>query len=487
MGARLLHGARGQVQRQGTPLRNDTYENIASCAVQSYSVKSENKSSMSGSRKSFDIALKDLRSAFRSASAWVFMFGVPLMITGLFYLMFGSSAGDAEFDLPRTRVAVVNLDKGGPRLQASSGSIPGEVRADTLAELVVSVLESEDLSELVEIVRVDEVGASRSLVDRGEAGVSLVIPAGFSRLFSEPYEKSTLELYLDPTLNLGPAVVQSILNQFMDGISGVKILIRLALDQPESVDPTRIGWLVARFLETSPADSDDLSADLLEVRKPANILAAAGAAETPEESNPVLAIVGPIMGGMMIFYAFYTGASTGESILLEEERRTLQRLFTTPTSQASILAGKFLAVFLTVLIQIGVLLTASGLIFGIRWGQLPSVVAVALGIVTAAASFGVFLNSIRPSARGGGVIFGGVLTITGMIGIIQIFAMGSPAAARMGETVALLVPQGWAAGGLLAAMDGQPLPLVLPRVIGMLAWSAVFFAIGVWRFKKRFA
>ncbi len=134
-------------------------------------------------QKSFDIALKDLRSAFRSASAWVFMFGVPLMITGLFYLMFGSSAGEAEFDLPRTRVAVVNLDKDGPRLQASSGSIPGGVRADTLAELVVSVLESEDLSELIEVVRADEAGASRSLVDRGEAGVSLVIPAGFSRHF----------------------------------------------------------------------------------------------------------------------------------------------------------------------------------------------------------------------------------------------------------------------------------------------------------------
>ena len=273
----------------------------------------------------------------------------------------------------------------------------------------------------------------------------------------------------------------------MDGISGVKILIRLALDKPEAVDPARIGWLVARFLETSPTDSDDLSADLLEVRSPASIRLAAPQAETAEESNPVLAIVGPIMGGMMIFYAFYTGASTGESILLEEERRTLQRLFTTPTSQASILAGKFLAVFLTVLIQVGVLLSASGLIFGIQWGRFPSVLAVALGIVTAAASFGVFLNSIRPSTRGGGVIFGGVLTITGMIGIIQIFAMGSPAAARMGETVALLVPQGWAAGGLLAAMDGQPLPLVLPRVIGMFAWSAIFFAVGVWRFKKRYA
>ena len=39
------------------------------------------------------------------------------------------------------------------------------------------------------------------------------------------------------------------------------------------------------------------------------------------------------MGGMMIFYAFFTGASTGQTILQEEEEGTLPRLFTTPTPQ----------------------------------------------------------------------------------------------------------------------------------------------------------
>ncbi len=33
----------------------------------------------------------------------------------------------------------------------------------------------------------------------------------------------------------------------------------------------------------------------------------------------------------MIFYAFFTGTSTAQSILKEEEERTLPRLFTTPT------------------------------------------------------------------------------------------------------------------------------------------------------------
>jgi hypothetical protein len=85
------------------------------------------------------------------------------------------------------------------------------------------------------------------------------------------------------------------------------------------------------------------------------------------------------------------------------------------------------------------------------------------------------------------VIFGGFLTVTGMIGIISIFAMNSPTGARLGGTVSLLVPQGWAVRGLLQAMNGLPVTDVLLTTLVMLAWSAVFFTIGVLRFRRRYA
>ena len=40
--------------------------------------------------KVFDIALKDLTRSFRSTFAVVFMLGVPLLVTGMFYFMFGN-------------------------------------------------------------------------------------------------------------------------------------------------------------------------------------------------------------------------------------------------------------------------------------------------------------------------------------------------------------------------------------------------------------
>jgi ABC-type transport system involved in multi-copper enzyme maturation permease subunit len=53
----------------------------------------------------------------------------------------------------------------------------------------------------------------------------------------------------------------------------------------------------------------------------------------------------------MIFFSFFTASYAMQTILQEDEEGTLARLFTTPTPRSSILAGKFLAVFFTVIIQ----------------------------------------------------------------------------------------------------------------------------------------
>ena len=175
--------------------------------------------------------------------------------------------------------------------------------------------------------------------------------------------------------------------------------------------------------------------------------------ETP---NRMLAIVGPIMAGMMIFYAFYTGMTTAETILREDEEGTLPRLFTTPTSRTAILAGKFLAVGMTVFVQVVVLIIAARLIFQVEWGNPLYVTLIALGTVLAASAFGVFANSLIKSTKQGGAIYGGVLTVTGMLGMIKIFTLGVPNRSPMLEIVSLLVPQGWAVRGMLLSSAAAP-------------------------------
>lgn len=426
--------------------------------------------------KIIDIALKDMTRSFRSVFAVLFMFVIPLLVTGMFYIMFGgmgsSSAGSS---LPQTRVVIANLDAGGTGFDTAMSQFPADANIHSLGDMLVYVLQDKSFASLVQVTLTDSAEAARSAVDSQKAGVAIIIPADFSAQFSKLDGQAVLELYQDPTLTLGPAIVRSVINQFMDGISGTKIAVNVATSQSGSSDPAYIGQVVQAYLSASSAWRDP--ATLLEVRAPS----AAGTTEGPL----MVRIIGPILGGMMVFYAFYTGTATAETLLQEDEMGTLPRLFTTPTPQAAILGGKLLAVLLTVTVQVTVLLLAGIFIFHINWGSPGSVVLFSIGTVVSASAFGVFVNSFLKSSKQGGIVFGGVLTFTGMLGMLPVFTFASPSATL--NTISLIVPQGWAERGLLQSMQGAALGEVWISLLVMFAWAVVFFGVGVWRFQKRYA
>ncbi len=419
--------------------------------------------------KVLTIALKDFLRSYRSVFALVFMFGMPLLITGMFYFMFGNTKSSAGFDLPRTKVIVANLDEGNPQ----TGQIGQEV---------VKALQSQQLSALMEVTTTTSAAAARQAVADQLAGVAVIIPASFSASFADANigagdaGATEIQITQDPTLTIGPSIVRSVLNQITDNLAGVKIAVSLALKRAEAgeIGYDQISPLVAQYTQAVQTGSDP-AARLLDVRSPA----------AAPQKNTLAIMIGSIMGGMLIFYAFFTGMSTGQSILREEEEGTLPRLFTTPTTQAEILGGKFLAIGFTVLVQVCVLLLAAHLIFGIQWGALPVVALYALATIATASTFGLMVNSFLKSAKQGGVIFGGLLTVTGMVGMLDIFT-GNPGSSQFG-ILPLFTPQGWAARSMFATMNGATAADILPNVLAPLAMSVVFFLIGVWRFQRRYA
>ena len=427
--------------------------------------------------KAIDIALKDLTRSFRSAFAIVFMFGIPLLMTGMFYFMFGNRT-DGGLELPKTTVIVANLDEGGPRFQVSDKNFPGGKKTRTLGEMVVNVLESDELADLVQVSTAPSAESARAAVDGQKAQVAVIIPPDFSKTFADANKKSTIEFYQDPTLTIGPEIIQSILNRFMDGMAGVKIALNVYLDEASDNDAILAGPVIQQYRDSSLVQTKDLAAALLDTRT-------STATATPKQNDLISQIIGPIMAGMLIFYAFFTGTYTAQSILKEEEEHTLPRMFTTPTPRSVILSGKFLSVFATVLVQVTVLLLAARLIFRVQWGELASVAIAAIAIVWCAATFGICVNSFLKNAKQGGSVFGPVITLTGMLGMLSIIASGSPTAAQIG-TASLFVPQGWAVQGLVSVMHGAQFAELAPTVLGLLAWGIAFFAIGVWRFNRRY-
>jgi ABC-2 type transport system permease protein len=426
--------------------------------------------------KIFDIAFKDMTRSFRSAFALIFMFGVPLLMTGMFDLMFGGSTDNAQgFSVPVTNVVVANLDAGGPAFEAIKTQFPGGSQANSLGDVILGTLQDKSFANLLEISLASSAETARTEVDSQKAGVALIIPADFSQQFSALHGQATIELYKDPTLTLGPSIVQSIMTQFMDNMSGAKVAVEVVTKQTGSTDPVMIGQVVSQYMASTPAG--DPTTMLLDIHNTAT---------TPQPANALVTIVGPIMGWLTIFYAFFTGASTAQSILREDEEGTLPRLFTTPTSHATVLGGKFLAVGLTVLVQMTVLLILGHFIFGISWGALVPVSLVTLGTILAAATFGIFLNSLLKSTKQAGLIFGGLLTVLGFVGGLPVFAAGSSSVDTFVK-VSLIEPVGWAVQGLLKVMKGSQAQDILLTFGVLVAWSIAFFVVGVLRFQKRYA
>jgi ABC-2 type transport system permease protein len=148
------------------------------------------------------------------------------------------------------------------------------------------------------------------------------------------------------------------------------------------------------------------------------------------------------------------------------------------------LAGKFVAVLITLIIQTSVLLTASALIFRISWGKPLSVVLATLGLIVAATGFGVMLMSFIKTTRQTGPVLGGVLTLTGMIG--GLMTNGIPNVPEIMDKVALSMPQGWAMHAWKLSMAGSRAgALMLPTLV-MLVLGGLFFTVGLLLFRKRF-
>src|SRR5512137_2745700 len=115
--------------------------------------------------KILDIAFKDMLHSFRSAFAIMFMFGLPLLMTGMFYFMFGNIASGGEFSLPKTRVVIANLDEGGPKFQISTKNVPGGEQARTMGELIVNVMESKEMADLIQVSLAPSAEAAHAAVD----------------------------------------------------------------------------------------------------------------------------------------------------------------------------------------------------------------------------------------------------------------------------------------------------------------------------------
>jgi len=407
------------------------------------------------------IAGKDLRGSLRSRFFIGVAVLVPLLVTSLFFFAFGGGVKGtgAGPGLAPIRTVVVDEDTGSLQL----------------GRIAVSTLIGPQLRQIVSGTEVLDTIQARHALETKQADAAVVIPAGFSAAVTDSAGQAEVMLLADPVKTIGPAVVQAVLQRLLDAFSGSRILLNTYRGAAVSAGTTPDSNVVAGLMEQYQAAAQSGAAPLT--------------VRTPEAGEDVAAMLrrmmSSIFAGLMIFFAFYTGAYTALSIVREHEDGTLARLFTTPVGRSRILGGKMLSVVATVVVQATVLVVVSTLLFGLKWGQAGSVLLALVGTVAATSGFGVMLASFIKTTRQGGPVLGGGLSVAGMLG--GLFTQAVPNMPAAFNRISLVLPQGWVIRGWNLAIAGRAAGDMLLPVGVMLAWGVVCFVVGSMVFRRRFA
>ena len=425
--------------------------------------------------KILDIAFKDLTRSFRSAFAIGMMVVAPLMLTALIYFAFGSmSSGDVS--MTAIKVGVVDADQ-----------LPPDAVLDVpIGDNIRSMFFDDSVKSWIEASDYPDEASARAAVDKQEIGVAVIIPQDFTTSYLSGEQDVQVLIVNDPTLSIGPAVVEDMVTMMVDGVAGGGIAIQTIMERLEAngvqPDPSQIPSWIERYSNWYA----DFQRNLFHNPDKAALVVVAPSAGETETADPLAQMMGLTMAGQMIFFAFFTGGNSMMSILQEHEEGTLARLFTTPTDRTKILTGKFLAVFITVLLQGIVLMIAGRLAFGIRWGEISSVALALTAQVIAAAGLGVLLISFVKSTKQGGPVLGGGLTILGMLG--GLFTSNIPGGMPEAfNAIGNFIPQGWVLKSWRLTLDGAAAGDLLIPFLVTVAMGILMFALGALMFKRRYA
>ena len=413
-------------------------------------------------RKLLIIGTKDLKLIFRDRAALIFMLLAPFLLTvGMGFVtgrFSGSSSGIS--DIP---VVIVNLD--------------GEQLGDALAD----VFSSPELADLMEPSASTDAEVARRLIDEDQAAAAVIIPEGFTRSiipaegttfdqsFVEP-EAVKIEVYANPARPNSAGVVKAIVDEFVSRVEegrtgGMTSLVQLM--QAGLIDP-----------QNAESDAQALFGNVDQEETTAIILKKNEEGGEAVEFD-ILAYMAP---GMALLFLMYTVSYGGRSILAERSQGTLPRLLVSPTSSSQVLGGKVMGIFFTGVAQVGILILASALFFGVRWGDPVGVTVLILATVFAAAGWGLLITALARTPAQVGSIGSAVMLIFGILGGSFIDLEQMP---PFVQTLSKITPNAWGLNGFTTLALGGTLADLWVPILALLIMGSVLFGISVMLFNRK--
>jgi ABC-2 type transport system permease protein len=405
-------------------------------------------------KKILTIALKDVTLAFRDRAALILMLVAPFVLTLGLGAVTGRFSGDTNSGLRDIPLVIVNQDEG------------------EIGDILVDAFMSGDLDELLEPVFVDDAAAARKQVEEDVVAAAVIIPTGFSDSLAAGAASAKIEVYANPAQPVSAGVVQSVVDEFVSrlevgrvsGQVAVTQLITNGLVAPENAQT------LGKAIGQRQAGADN---SFITLKR-----ASPSTSSAPVEFD-ILAYLAP---GMALLFLMYTVSNGGRTILAERHEGTLPRLLATPTPAAQVLGGKLLGIFLTGLAQVGILIVASTLLFGLKWGDPLAVFLLVAAVAAGATGWGSLLAAVAKTPAQVSSAGTAMMLMFGVLG--GSFGFNFPLPGWL-QIAGKATPNSWGLEGFTALGSGGALADVATPIAALLVMAAVLFAVAVVLFRRQ--
>ncbi len=394
-------------------------------------------------KRVWTLVVKDLVETRRDRLALLFTVIMPLLFTSFFGVMFASGGS-------RLPMAVSNGDGGAPA-----------------TELVSALRQSS-------VVKVQLMGqaAAEKAVDDAKIAAALVIPAGFSA-----------DLAAGRTGNLtvvsvagssGGQTCQTEVSAVAGRIAEAERAARaaVAVAGPSAGRAGGTAAASAALTTSRTLAAQSLAHPVAVVR-----VVEAGAASGQIPSGFVLS-----SPGMLVNFIMFSLLTAGVALIVERGNFTLLRLMTTRVRRWEVIAGKSASMFIITLVQQIILLGVGQFVFHVDYLRNPAaLLLMMLALSLVASTLGLLLASLLTSEQ--------ALVATTVIVSMSVSALSGAwfpleITGSAFRFIGHLLPTAWILDGLRGIIvRGFGVSDVLPALGVALAWSAVLFALAVWRFR----
>jgi ABC-2 type transport system permease protein len=399
--------------------------------------------------KSLYIAWKDFTIRMKDRKGFLSMILMPLILTAILGMALSSvMSGDAGFS--ETTLGLYQADR---------DEMSERFSKEVLPEL-----------EFITVKKAKSEQQLRDWLSKGDIDVGLFIPEEWGAAIDNGQLKE-VTIFSTSDKKVKASVIQSVIVSYSERVKTVAVSANAVLADLAQSQQVMTGKL------DLTAEADLIVADLI----------AAGNVRVQIDEKAIGEKIVSSMqyyaAAMAVMFLLFNATMGAKSIIQERSTETLARLMMSPTSNRSILVGKFLGTLLFAFIQLLIFYATTSIAFDVDWGgNLLQTMTIGIAYSVAVSGLSMIIAAFVTEEKTTDIISGVGIQIFAILGGSMLPIYVFP---EFLQTIANITPNKWALSSFLDIMTGTTWNQLLVPMMVLFLIGLISLTIGTWRLKAR--